>query len=88
MSKVTDEKWNLRALRAQVSGQGWEKGETETDEVRQDTSVLALENKSFSFDTSSSKQRVGRSQVSSFQASGLRQVSLACLQRYTAYAIH
>lgn len=43
MSKVTDEKWSLHTSRAQVSGQGWEEGETETDEVRQDTLVLALE---------------------------------------------
>lgn len=43
MSKVTVEKWSLHALSAQVSGQGWEKGETETDEVRQDTLVLAPE---------------------------------------------
>lgn len=43
MSKVTDEKWSLHALRAQVSGQGWEDGETETNEIRQDTWVLARE---------------------------------------------
>lgn len=49
MPKVAVEKWSLHALRAQVSGQGWEKGETETegetetDEVRQDTLVLAPE---------------------------------------------
>lgn len=43
MPKVAVEKWSLHALRAQVSGQGWEKGETETNEVRQDTLVLAPE---------------------------------------------
>lgn len=49
MSKVTVEKWSLHALRAQVSGQGWEKGETETDEVRQDTSVSTRETEALAF---------------------------------------
>lgn len=40
---MTDEKWSLHTLRAQVSGQRWENGETETNEGRQATLVLALE---------------------------------------------
>lgn len=49
MPKVAVEKWSLHALRAQVSGQGWEKGETDTDEVRQDTLVLAPEKEALAF---------------------------------------
>lgn len=40
---MTDEKWCLHTSRAQVSGQGWENGKTETNEERQGRLVLAPE---------------------------------------------